>query len=174
MKRTYEGWEGITPELEKTASATYMSITSYSPRQELGGIDREWIELKIAEAIRDYHLHNFQSGVNDWMMSCFGKEIADNRTERNYRFLEEALELVQSNGCTKEDAYRLVDYVYGRPAGELEQECGGVMVTLAALAEACGISMDDCGNIELVRVWGKIEQIREKQATKKIKAGPLP
>ena len=56
MKHTYEGWEGITPELEQLASATFMSITSYSPRRELGGIDREWIELKIAQAIRDYHL----------------------------------------------------------------------------------------------------------------------
>lgn len=60
MKHTYDGWQGITPELEKLATATYLSITSYSLRDELGGIDREWIELKIAEAARDYHLKHLQ------------------------------------------------------------------------------------------------------------------
>ena len=116
----------------------------------------------------------FQVGVNKWMMACFGEEIAEDKTERNFRFLEEALELVQSNGCTPESAHALVDYVYGRDAGVLKQECGGVMVTLAALANACGISMDDCGYDELYRCWSKIEAIRIKQANKKIKSGPLP
>lgn len=117
---------------------------------------------------------DFQSKVAEWVVACFGEAIAMNKVERNFRFLEEALELVQANGCSKTDALALVDYVYGRPIGEIKQECGGVMVTLASLAKACEISMEECGNTELARVWGKIEQIRIKQAAKKIVAGPLP
>lgn len=117
---------------------------------------------------------NFQARVHQWMINCFGAGIAADKTERNYRFLEEALELVQANNLYREDAHALVDYVYDRPVGEVKQELGGVMVTLAALAEALDIDMDGLGDQELDRVWGKIAQIREKQASKKIKSNPLP
>ncbi|OWK34660.1 hypothetical protein FRUB_10631 [Fimbriiglobus ruber] len=108
----------------------------------------------------------FQERVQPWMMACFGQAIADDRIERNHRFLEEALELVQACGCTREECLQLVDYVFGRAVGEPPQEAGGVMVTLAALCLANGLDMHDAGEIELSRVWGKIEQIRAKQAAK--------
>ena len=38
----------------------------------------------------------FQSRVNNWTLACFGHEIAGDRVERNHRFIEEALELVQA------------------------------------------------------------------------------
>lgn len=107
------------------------------------------------------------------MQECFGAEISKDITERNHRFLEEALELVQSLNCTKSEAHQLVDYVFDRPVGEAFQELGGVMVTLAALSNACNLSMKDNGEVELQRVWEKIEQIRAKQATKP-KHSPLP
>ena len=43
---------------------------------------------------------DFQASVSPWMQQCFGPEISADITERNHRFLEEALELVQSSGCT--------------------------------------------------------------------------
>lgn len=116
---------------------------------------------------------SFQERVNPWMMACFGAEIADDKTERNHRFLEEALELVQTNGCSRSEAHQLVDYVYDRPPGDASQEAGGVMVTLAALCLASGLDMHRAGEIELARVWAKIEQIRAKQAAKP-KHSPLP
>lgn len=115
----------------------------------------------------------FQQRVQNWMLACFGKEIAADKIERNHRFLEEALELVQSAGGTKSEALQLVEYVYGRPQGELHQEAGGVMVTLAALCEAQGMDMDICGDVELRRCWENIMKIRDKQAAKP-KMGPLP
>ena len=51
---------------------------------------------------------NYQSLVNDWMQACFGPEISADKTERNHRFLEEALELVQSIGCTQSEAHQLI------------------------------------------------------------------
>jgi hypothetical protein len=115
----------------------------------------------------------FQSRVDDWMQACFGPEISSDKTERNHRFVEEALELAQSCGCTASEAHQLVDYVFGRPVGEPSQEVGGVMVTLAALCLAHGMSMEQAGKVELARVWTKVEAIRAKQAAKP-KHSPLP
>ena len=67
-------------------------------------------------------------------MACFTEEICRDRVQRNHRFLEEALELVQSLGCTASEAHQLVDYVFGRPVGEPTQELGGAIITLHALA----------------------------------------
>jgi len=106
-------------------------------------------------------------------MECFGEMIAGDREERNHRFIEEALELVQACGCTASEAHQLVDYVFARPAGEKAQEVGGVMVTLAALCLAQGLDMAAAGETELARIWTKVEQIRSKQAAKP-KYSPLP
>lgn len=108
----------------------------------------------------------FQERVRPWLHECFGREVAENRVERNHRFIEEALELVQACGCTREHALQIVEYVYGRPPGEPHQETGGVMVTLAALCLAQGICMHTAAECELERVWQKIDVIRAKQARK--------
>lgn len=115
----------------------------------------------------------FQQRVLEWMMACFSMEICRNQTERNHRFLEESLELVQSLGCTASEAHQLVDYVFNRPAGDPEQELGGVMVTVAALCFPNNLDMDEAAETELVRIWTKIEKIRAKQAAKP-KHSPLP
>ena len=115
----------------------------------------------------------FQARVQPWMMACFGAEISADKQERNHRFLEEALELVQACGATASEAHQLVDYVYGRPVGDKHQEIGGVMVTLAALCLAQDEDMHAAGETELARIWTKVDQIRAKQAAKP-KHSPLP
>ncbi|MDT0618444.1 hypothetical protein RM531_08140 [Salinisphaera sp. P385] len=115
----------------------------------------------------------FQARVAPWMQACFGEMVAGDAEERNYRFLEEAIELVQSCGATSESCHQLVDYVFGRPVGEPHQEVGGVQITLAALCLAQGLDMDAAGEDELARVWRKIPQIQAKQATKPL-SSPLP
>ena len=115
----------------------------------------------------------FQQGVAKWMEACFGPVISADCVERNHRFIEEALELVQACGCQRSEAHQLVDYVYNREMGEPTQEVGGVMVTLAALCLANGFDMASAGRTELARVWTKIETIRAKQAAKP-RHSPLP
>lgn len=115
----------------------------------------------------------FQQRVNPWMLECFGAEISSDRIERNHRFFEEAAELVQANGMTRSEAHQLVDYTFDRPVGDLHQEVGGVMVTLAALCLASGADMHAAAETELARIWTKVEQIRAKQAAKP-KHSPLP
>lgn len=117
--------------------------------------------------------NSFQSRVNDWMQKCFGAEISADAQERNHRYLEESLELVQSCGCTASEAHQLVDYVFGRPVGEPSQEAGGVMVTMAALCNANGLNMHSDGEVELKRIWRKMPEIRAKQEAKP-KHSPLP
>jgi len=114
-----------------------------------------------------------QARVFPWLIECFGPVIASDPVERNHRFLEESLELVQALGCTKDEAHQLVDYVFGRPQGEPTQEVGGVMITLAALCLANTLDMDLAGEKELERIWTKVEQIRAKQAAKPSHS-PLP
>ena len=116
---------------------------------------------------------SYQDRVAAWISECFAPDVGADTSERSHRFLEEALELVQAGGCTKEDVVAMVDYVYDRPIGELEQEAGGVMVTLAALCSALKISMDAAGEKELQRNWRRIDAIRAKRATKPA-GSPLP
>jgi hypothetical protein len=101
-----------------------------------------------------------------------GVALADD-VRSNHRFLEEALELVQSLGCTASEAHQLVDYVFGRPVGDPFQELGGTMVTLSALASCHDIDLEEAAETELARAWTVIEAIRAKQATKP-KHSPLP
>lgn len=124
---------------------------------------------------------NFQADVHSWLTQCLGHEVAADKRERNHRFLEEALELVQSLGCTRDEVLQLVDYVFGdpvakvpaRPVGDPPQEVGGVMVTLAALCNANNMDMKACAVAELTSIWTRMDQIRAKQAAKP-HGSPLP
>lgn len=115
----------------------------------------------------------FQQRVDPWLIACFGEAIARDQVERRQRFLEEALELVQAVGAPRSEVVKLMDYVYMRPEGEVCQEVGGVMTTLAAFCLAHNIDMHLCGDVELNRIWTKVAAIREKQRTKP-KNSPLP
>jgi NTP pyrophosphatase (non-canonical NTP hydrolase) len=117
-------------------------------------------------ALEAGHKASFQHRTDDWMLACFGPRAAYDIRERSHRFLEEALELVQALGCPESEVLKLLQYVYRRPKGEVDQEIGGVMLTLAALATAVPRSMAACGEEELARVWRRIDEIREKQAGK--------
>lgn len=119
---------------------------------------------------------NFQSRVDPWVKACFGPAISADKDERNARFIEEALELVQSAGCTREAAHGWVDYVFNRETGVPAQEVGGVMVTLAALCLAHGMDMHAAGEIELARISQPdvLERVREKQRSKPRSVAPAP
>lgn len=134
-------------------------------------------QLRESTEATDPALHDpsasFQARVHEWMLATFDANTVESTTERNHRFLEESVELVQSLGCTREEAHLLVDYVFNRDVGVPAQECGGVMVTLAALCNTRGMRVEDAAEAELARCWKNIDKIRAKQATKP-KHSPLP
>lgn len=115
---------------------------------------------------------DYQKRVGAWTKACFGPAAGD-VIERNHRFLEEALELVQACGCTQDEAHQLVDYVFGRPVGDAAKEAGAVMLTLAALCNANTIDMMESAETELGRVWHIIDTIRAKHLSKP-EGSPLP
>lgn len=115
----------------------------------------------------------FQSAVQKWMRSTFNQHIELNILERQDRFLEECLELLQSRDYPKDRVPMLLEYVYSRPKGEEAQELGGAIFTLAAYANAAYLSLEVCAVTELIRGWEKQEVIREKQKSKP-KDSPLP
>lgn len=172
MREKFEAWHleqfGWKPNRRQSGSGAYHDSNAQQRW-------RVW-QAAAAPGIADKSvlaLPSFQRRVKKWMMECFGLVISADREERNHRFLEESLELVQACGCTVDEAYQLVDYVFGRPIGDKPQEVGGVMVTLAALCLAQDMDMFECGEIELARIWTKVAQIRAKQASKP-KYSPLP
>lgn len=118
-------------------------------------------------------LTEFQRAVGRWMRGCFVTPEAMTIEQRSFRMLEEANELAQAGGVTREEAHRLVDYVYDRPKGEIEQEIGGVAVTLAGLAEVKNVTVEICAERELHRCIQNTEKIREKDLQKP-KRSPLP
>lgn len=150
------------------------------------GFDRDWAQCIMSGYPQDHEDSQpedqstsnpkqlpFQARAELWLHACFGEQLSNDLSQRSHRFLEEALELVQASDIPATEAYQLVDYVYGRPIGQKNQEVGGVMLTLAAYCLASKIDMNECAEIELDRVWTKIELIRQKQAAKP-KNSPLP
>ncbi len=111
---------------------------------------------------------SFQARVTAWMDQCFLPSLYSNMTERGDRLLEEVLELLQATGYDRSRVATLVDYVYGRPAGEPSQEVGGVMVTLAGFCWIAGLDMHADGERELIRITQPevMAKIRAKQEAK--------
>lgn len=118
-------------------------------------------------------MNTFQNNVRIWMLETFGEEIARHTEERCCRFLEESLELVQALDLPKEKAHALVEYVYGRPKGEKNQEAGGTLITLCALAFAADINLSKAADEENARCWRNQKKIREKAMAKSIKGEGL-
>lgn len=111
-------------------------------------------------------MKRFQERVWAWIKHVFPRKVCEDPEERAWRFLEEALELVQAYGLTREKAFVMLDYVYNRPAGLLPQEVGGVLVTLAGLCSVAQVDMELAGELELHRCWTRIGDIRNKQVDK--------
>lgn len=109
---------------------------------------------------------SFQQRVKPWLVECFGENFGDDDQERDARAMEEMLELFQARGRSFDEVITLAIYVFSRPKGEVEQELGGVMTTLAAMCLANGLDMHEAGEKELARIWTKVEAIRQKQLSK--------
>lgn len=181
-RRAYERWTDTsaimaTPEVLTFEQINGMdALTSQAGRQfvpveayydlvrELGQIRQRQVE---------YPVPSFQQRVVQWAISCFGANARANKVERDYRFAEEALELLQARGnLSKADITRVMDAVYEKPPGRVIQEVGGLMTTLANLCSTAKdddghpIDMMEAGEMELTRIWGDMPKIREKQKTK--------
>lgn len=83
---------------------------------------------------------NFQCQSIAWANKVI-KPIEKMYTLKNATvYLSMALLLARYRRCPVEDVTEMVDYVFGRPKGEVHQEVGGAVITLASL---CGQSKID-------------------------------
>lgn len=162
---TYEGVDLETIWQYKHIGETWWDNLEGEPTMELRAqySVRQIIRLATESKFLNPDDHSFQGRVLPWVISCFGLEILNDAPKRTYRFLEEALELVQACGCSREDIYSLIDVIYDKQPGKVPQEVGGVMVTLAALCLAKKLDMEHCAERELAFNWTRIEQLRTKE-----------
>jgi hypothetical protein len=112
-----------------------------------------------------------QKNAYKWVTQTFGSDHANNLPQRALRFLEEAIELYQAVGASKNQAHKLIDYIFAKPAGVIEQELGGAGLTLLALAAAAGLDADSCEQQEFVRVLSKPAETWAKRNQQKNEAG---
>ncbi len=91
------------------------------------------------------------SAVLQWAVETFGG-VARHADERAARFIEEAIELAQTQGLARATIDAILDRVYSRPAGDAAREIGQAQVTLECLAESLGHSADVEADREFSRV----------------------
>lgn len=172
------------PSVEKPRGQTTLGVNLENLKAALAAMDRvrdragDTPDAKVVDAFLQRIAEagdplTFQADVDKWVLECFGQAIRDSIPERCHRLFEEATETVQSLGATREECHMLVDYVFDRPPGDPFQEVGGLLVCIAALCNASSIDMHWAAGVELHRIWGLIDKIRQKQKTKPA-SSPLP
>lgn len=115
----------------------------------------------------------FQTRVARWVSECLGDAALYNQDKRACCLFEEVCELMQAAGLPTSHCIMLLDYVYNRPVGVINQEVGGVMVAMAAFCQAFNVDIGRCAEDELVRVHQRMDEIRQKDANKPANS-PLP
>lgn len=111
-----------------------------------------------------------QKKVMSWALENFGP-VAANRDERAARLLEEAIEIAQIQGLSIPLIQRIAEHVYSRPPGRLGQEIGGVAITLEALAENAGFSVEEEAGHELARILALPKEWWKRKHAGKVAAG---
>lgn len=109
--------------------------------------------------------------AHDWAVRCFGIEHVTNLPVRALRTLEETAELAQALGLSREQAHLCIDRVYDRPAGDPNQEVGGVMVTLNVLCESMRVDSEALFEQEVRRILKKSPDHFAKRNQVKIDMG---
>lgn len=110
-----------------------------------------------------YSIDRFSRDAMAWRTETLGRPMSE---VASLRVAEEFCEAVQSLGVTLADFIALAANVWIKPRGDLKQEIGGVMMTLAVLCEVQGISLSEAASTELQRAIGKSSEIQEKERKK--------
>lgn len=138
-------------EVEALVSKLRLSVVSMESEHMQAALIRNFLASRPAHADRAAR----QAVVIEWGRKCFGADHMADKVVRAARFFEEAAELVQAVGLSKDHALRAFEHVYGRAAGNIAQEVGGVAVTLMALCDALRLSVDECEATEIARCLSK-------------------
>lgn len=118
-------------------------------------------------------LKYIQRRVDEWMSSWATEKETEDLNERGLRLIEEAVELGQALGIPIEQQHAVIDYVYSRPSGLPVKELGGVLVTIGAVGNALGVSLDEIFDYEMKRIDTPevMERCRKRQSEKRALIG---
>jgi hypothetical protein len=101
-----------------------------------------------------------------WALDVYGERTKEPRYQA-FRFLEEAMELAQTQGLTLDDFIRTAQYVAARKVGDTKIEIGDTRLCLDILAENLGLSVDGCYTSCLARIqFLDPDKCREKDDAK--------
>lgn len=104
--------------------------------------------------------------TRQWLDAVFGADSHANIDQRirAVRHLEEATELAQACGASKESCRQVIDGVFLKPAGNVGQEIGGSFTTLLSVANACDEDASICLEREMDRMWKPdvMERVRQR------------
>ncbi len=108
-----------------------------------------------------------QQVVFNWVERVFGAGIARNVIERATRVLEEAIEVAQAAGVTRETALAVLSRCYGRDVGDVRDEVANLSVTLLALCGTLKVSAETLERDEIERILAIPEgHMRDRQSRK--------
>jgi hypothetical protein len=109
--------------------------------------------------------------IVDWVRSRYGDEVLLSRKERAARLFEEAAELAQAEGLTRDLVFKILQRAYNRDRGEPGQEASGVMLTLLAWSYTSGVDLVQVCEKELDRVEKVPIEVSRKKHMDKEAAG---
>ena len=110
------------------------------------------------------------SDILKWAVETFGPCALD-RHERARRVVEEAVEVAQAQGVDPAELHLIVERASSRPTGEIEQEIGGLIVTLEALAANIGVDLGAAKLREWTRVTSRPREWWQRKHGEKVVAG---
>lgn len=114
----------------------------------------------------DFGVDAFLREVRHWKLATFSRETLTDLQAQTIVLIEEALEVGQSVGLTKDDVLARLSQVYSKEPGELWKELGGVAVTWAGVVGAAGHSAKYICKSALQDCWSRQEEIKRKHLTK--------
>lgn len=101
----------------------------------------------------------------DWLKEAWPEHPIRVET-RATRFLEEAIELAQTQKISRAAMHELVDFVMDKDVGDVHKELGDANFCLLSLAEALGFDLGVVTNEVINDAYDRIPQIREKSKLK--------
>lgn len=87
-----------------------------------------------------------------WARETFTAQVAMNPAERMMRFVEEAIELANACDVPRVTVERIVNRVYERSPGNIEQEAAQCQVTLELWAKVAKLDLERAATREFERV----------------------
>lgn len=132
----------------------------------------EQLQRRMSEMASERQaLGGLQEWVAGWLKLTLGVESLDNLRERAFRFIEEAMELAQACGVTRDEAQKLHSAVYEQRSGQFRKELGDAHLTLLALADTLRIDLLDCTKqrLEQLSDLKEIERVRAHHLDKRDK-----